>query len=151
MLWPASPAIVGLLVRIGGALAIVAAIWLHGCSVGKAGEQRKAAQTEVERLQLVREEARRLSRVADQAAAGYEAERALIYGTLNATQGALDAALRQPPKVCPPTVGACVLPGALGLRLNAIDHAGEAAAPAAGTDRALPAAAGRADAGRDAR
>ena len=31
-----------LLLRLAGGLALLAAIWLHGCSVGKSGEQRKA-------------------------------------------------------------------------------------------------------------
>lgn len=31
-----------LLLRIAGGLALLGAIWLHGCSVGKSGEQRKA-------------------------------------------------------------------------------------------------------------
>lgn len=30
------------LVKLGGGLAILGAIWLHGCSVGQAGEKRKA-------------------------------------------------------------------------------------------------------------
>lgn len=45
----------GYLLRILGPVAILAAAWLHGCSVGVAREQRAQLDEQVERLEAARE------------------------------------------------------------------------------------------------
>lgn len=82
--------------------------------------------------QRMREDAR----IADQAAATHEADKAALQAAIYRTKGALDAALKKPAR-CGATAADVVIPGDLGMQLNAIEHAVGPAGPASQPDDAV--------------
>ncbi|AKJ28854.1 hypothetical protein [Caldimonas brevitalea] len=97
---------------------------------GGASVQAKWDRAELERERELSEARSEQQRLAARAAARFEASREAIRQQLATTQEALQDALDQPVPVCPRTVGDAVVPGALGVRLNAIDEAGATGAAA---------------------
>jgi hypothetical protein len=93
------PALIPYLSRYGLMAAALVAIWLHGCSVGQAGAERKAQAQEAARMAAdARERARQMQaadRLSTQHHQALERARALEQQT-----EALRDALRNPP-ICP--------------------------------------------------
>lgn len=85
--------------------------------------QRQWDAVELQRAQAAADQRREDTRIANAASAQHETDRAAIEAALRRSQGALNAALQRPAE-CGPTASDLVLPGALGVRLNAIRAAG---------------------------
>ena len=106
----------------------LAALGWVGIKVEQHGADR--IQTKWDKAEADRKEKERLATQQDaslgnQGSQTHEDDRNRLQAELNKTQGKLDAALKRPAR-CGPTAGDVVVPGDLGVRLNAITVAAPA-------------------------
>ena len=87
--------------RILGPAALLAAAWMHGCSVGRAGAERDAQQAELARQQAIAEVRSEEQRLAARVRAQYAAQRREIEVRHAEASARLRNALQRPISAAP--------------------------------------------------
>ncbi len=114
-------------------------------AAGEASVQAKWDAQERKRAEIVAADVARQAETQRMASASYQAVRAQIDARAAQHRGAVDADLAKPPAACPGRTGDLMLPGSLGVQLNAIADDQPASSATDGSGSALPAGAGVSD------